>query len=132
MKKPLMFISFIFSLRYCKDICYFGYLKNGRLCTPKVILSICKKFGYLFLRKKLHSPRFLDYCKDMWISYFGYFGHAWPHTPKMYQLVENFNGYLCAKNKHHYSLLSWDIYYMLKNNAIWLASSILAHNSEFC
>ena len=38
-------------------------------------------------------------------TYFGYFGHAWLHSPKM--IV--FNVYLHAKNKLHNSLLSYNI-----------------------
>ena len=38
-------------------------------------------------------------------TYFGYFGHAWLHSPKM--IV--FNVFLHAKNKLHNSLLSYNI-----------------------
>ena len=50
--------------------------------------------------------------------YFGYFGHAWLHTLKMiYQLVEDADVYLHAKNTLHHSLLFLR-YYILKNPAI--------------
>ena len=40
--------------------CYLGCFLNGRLCTLKVILSICRKFWYLFVGKKSNSfPTFL-------------------------------------------------------------------------
>ena len=68
----------MFSLRYCKDIvnqlvfCYFGPVQ---LCTPKVILSSCRKL--LSTDKQSTSSLMLlwRYCKDMHTS-FGYFGHA--------------------------------------------------------
>ena len=61
--------------------------------------------------------------------FFGYFGRASLGTVKVitYQLAENFDDYLHAKNITS-SFTSFLRYYIWKNPAIWLADSILAHN----
>ena len=51
-------------------------------------------------------------------TYFGYFGHAWLHSPKM--IV--FNVYLHAKNKLHNSLLSYNITFQRILKFDWLAA----------
>ena len=50
-----------------------------------MILSTCRKPLHLFAGKKSISSAMLywRYCKDMQTSYFGYFGHARLHTPKL-------------------------------------------------
>ena len=127
-----------FSMRYCKDIAnlLFWVLWNSRLRKPKVILSICRKFWYLFLGKKLTSfPTFFGgYCKDMPISYFGYFGHVWLRTSKM--MVSTCRQLRCLS-----ACLKWTSlfafflrYYILKNPEIWLANSFwnISREAEFC
>ena len=77
-------------VRYCKEIvklllwviwaCLVTWL-----CTPKVILSTCRKRLCLSASKKAtSSPKFSrDITKICKTSYFGYFGQAWLYTPKM-------------------------------------------------
>ena len=70
--------TFTLCTRYCKDInllfWVFGYVW---LCTPKVILSIFRKYLCLSSGKISISKHMLfwRWCKDMQM-YFGYFGHA--------------------------------------------------------
>ena len=135
LKKLLVFIymykvdfilhGFLWDIARILQTCYFGYFGNDRLRKPKVILSICRKFWYLFLGKKLTSfPTFFGgYCKDMPISYFGYFGHVWLRTPKM--MVSTCRQLRCLS-----ACLKWTSlfafflrYYILKNPEIWLANS---------
>ena len=69
---------------------------------------------------------FWTYCKDMQ-TYFGYFGYACLPTPKMIvSIFKHFNVYLHAASSFTFFLRC----YILKNSAIWLAKSILAHNSR--
>ena len=105
--------------------CYSGYFEHAWLRTPKVILSTCRSLLRLSRSKKSNSsPTFFwRYCKDMQTSYFGYFGHACLHTPKM--IVSTCRTLRCLS-----ACLSFLRYYILKNPAICLAVSILAHNSR--
>ena len=68
---------------------------------------------------------FWRYRKDMQTSYFG---HAWSHTPKMMVSTCWWLRCLSACEKYTSSFTSFFRYYILKNPAIWLADSILAHN----
>ena len=71
---------------------------------------------------------FWRYSKDIQTFYFGYFEHAWLHPPKMTVSTCRRLRCLSACQKLTYSLTSLLRYYILKNPAIWLADSILAHN----
>ena len=73
---------------------------------------------------------FWRYYKDMQSSYFGYFGQAWLDTPKMTVSTCRKLQCLSAYQKQTSSFTSFLIYYILKNPAISLAASILAHNSR--
>ena len=76
--------SLTFSLRHYKILktCYLGYFGHAQRCTPKVILSTCRKLSCLSAGKK-SSMFFWRYCKATQTSYLGYFGHAWLHKSKM-------------------------------------------------
>ena len=97
-----------------------------------MILSTCRKPSCLFAGKKSTSSPMLywRYCKDMQTSYFGYFGHAWLHTPKM--IVSTCTRLWCLSvcKKQFSSFTLFLRYYILKNNAIWLA--LLIWELEFC
>ena len=146
LKKLLVFIymckidfilhGFLWDIARILQTCYFGYFGNDRLRKPKVILSICRKFWYSVVGKKLTSfPTFFGgYCKDMPISYFGYFGHVWLRTPKM--MVSTCRQLRCLS-----ACLKWTSlfafflrYYILKNPEIWLANSFwnISREAEFC
>ena len=73
---------------------------------------------------------FWRYCKDIQTSYYGYFEHTWLHTPKM--IVSTCRRLRCLSvcQKQTSSIAFSLRYYILKNAAIWLADSILAHNSR--
>ena len=73
---------------------------------------------------------FWIYCKDMQTSYFGYFGHAWLHKPKMIVSTCRRLRCLSACQKYTSSLTSFLRFCILKNSAIWLADNILFHNSR--
>ena len=126
--------SFIFSMRYYKDIVNycFGYFRHVWLSKPKVILSTSRKLSRLFACKNSTSPhkRFWRYCKNMQTSYFGHFGHAWLHTPKLIVSTCRKLRCLSACQKYTSSFSYFLRYYILKNPTIWLADSILAHNSR--
>ena len=68
--------------------------------------TILQKTFMFISRQKLNfiPHALMEDCKYIQ-TYFGYFGHAWLHSPKM--IV--FNVYLHAKNKLHNSLLSYNI-----------------------
>ena len=72
-----------------------------------MILSTCRKPSSLFAGKKLTSSPILywRYCKDMQTSYFGYFGHAWLHTPKMMVSTCTRIWYLSACNRQTSSFI---------------------------
>ena len=85
MQKINFIYNFFFEIleRHCK-FTILGTL--GMLDHPiKIIASICSKLSCLSACKKStsFSRFFWRYCKDMQTSYFGHFGHAWPHTSKM-------------------------------------------------
>ena len=74
--------------------------------------------------KDMHTSYF-----DMHMtSYFGYFGHAWLHTPKMIVSTCTRLWCLSACKKYTSSFTSFLRYYILKNPAIWLADSIQNQN----
>ena len=52
----------------------------------KIIVSICSDLSCLSAAKKLHPHAFLEILQDIQ-TYFGYFGHAWLHIPKMIVLT---------------------------------------------
>ena len=70
------------------------------------------------------------YCKDMQTSYFGYFGHAWLHTPKIIKSTCTRLWCLSVCKKQTSSFILFLRYYILKNPAIWLAVPIWG--LEFC
>ena len=110
--------------------CCFGYFRHAWLHTLKLILSACRKISCLSAGQKLTSSSklFWRYCKDMQTSYFGHFGHTWLDTPKM--IVPPCRRVQCLSACQIYtsSFTSFLTYYILKNPAIWLTDSILAHN----
>ena len=67
-------------------------------------------------------------------TYFGYFGHACFHSPKMIVSSCERLRYLSACKIWFASFTSFFRYYILKNPAIWLAGSILAitQDQNFC
>ena len=84
---------------------------------------------FICRQKTTSSPMlYWKYCKDMQTSYFGYFGHAWLHTPKM--IVSTCTRLWCLSvcKKQTSSFTSFLRYYILKNPAIWLADSIENYN----
>ena len=62
--------------------------------------------------------------------YFGYLGHAWLYTTKMIVSTCRRLRCLSACQKYTSSFSSFLRYYILKNPTIWLADSILTHNSR--
>ena len=104
--------------------------RKGKLVIfPRVIPSSCQKLSRLSAGKKsnLLSMLFWRYCKNIQ-TYFGYFGHAWLHTSRM--IVSNCRRLQCLSTCQKYTLSFTPFlrYYNLKNPAIWLYVSILAHN----
>ena len=67
-------------------------------------------------------------------SYFGYFGHACSHSPKMIVSSCGRLQYLSACKIWTASFTFFLRYYILKNLAVWLAGSILAitRDPKFC
>ena len=140
MKKPLVIISkqnstssFTFSLRYCKDIVnllFWVFQACLWLCTPKVILSICRFFFSLSADTiSISKPIFFwRHCKDVQTYYFGYFGHVWLYTTKMIASTCRRLRCLSACQKQSSSSFSYLKYYTLKKPAILSADSIWFHN----
>ena len=95
---------------------------------PKSYYHLVKNFRvYLQAKNQLHPTLFGKYCKDMQISYFG---HAWLHTPKLIVLTCRRLPCLPGCQKYNLSFTSCSRYHILKNPAIWLADSVLAHNTR--
>ena len=91
--------------------CCFGYFGHAWLCTPKVALSTYRNPLCLSADgKSISSPmlfwRYWKICKFLILSTWSIVGYT---HPKCFELVEDINVYLHAKNKLHHSLLSWDI-----------------------
>ena len=80
-------------------------------------------------KKATSSPMLFWRYYDMQ-TYFGYFGQAWPCTPKM--IVSTCGKLQCLSACQKYTSLfpAFLRYYILKNLAIWLTDSILANNSR--
>ena len=120
------------TLRYCKNCkflivnCYFGYFGYAK----NTIVSACKKLRRLSLSKKikfiphLFLEILLRHSKLFISSTLGMANH--PYQNQQYQLVGNWC--LSASKKSTWFLILFLSYYILKNPAIWLAKSILAHN----
>ena len=117
--------SFTFSFRYYKDIVnlFLNTLSTYGYANPKWYCQLVEDFRVYLQAKNQFHPHFWRYCKDM-LTYFEYFGHAWLHTLKM--IVSMF---ICMP-KINLSFTSFLRYYISKNPVIWLADSILAHNSR--
>ena len=106
------------------QICYFGYFEHVWQHTTKVIQSTHRKFLCLSAgRKSTSSPAFsgdvTKICKLL----------AWLRMPKMIPTCRKLRC-LSACQKYTSSITSFLRYYNLKNPAIWLTNSILAHNSR--
>ena len=119
--------SFTFSLSNYKDIVnlFFGYLGHPGYANQIGTIKLQKTFEFIGRQKINFTPMlFWRYCKDMQTSYFGYFGHAWLHTPKM--IVSTCTRLWCLSvcKKQTSSFTSFLRYYILKNPAIWLADNI--------
>ena len=121
-------INLNINLRYWKDIAkvLFGYFGYAWLCTPKVILSTCRKLLCWPAGKKETSLHV--FCPslpiDMHTYYFGNFGQAWLCTAKT--IVSTCRKLWCLSQSQKYtsSFPSFSRYYILKNPAIW--------EPEFC
>ena len=123
----------MFSLRYCKDIVNWLFLVLWACLathTQSDTVILQKTFVFICRQKSTSSPMLLwRYCIDMQ-TYFGYFGHAQLHSPKMVVSPRRRLRCLSACKKQTSSFSSFLRYYILKNSATCLAGSILAHNSR--
>ena len=79
--------SFSFSSRYCKDIVKFMFWilwPRLALHNQSDTINLLETFVFICRQKSTSSTKlFWRYCQDTQTSYFGYFGHAWLHKPKM-------------------------------------------------
>ena len=84
---------------------------------PDLYYQFVEKFRvYLQAKKSTSFPMFFwRYFKDMQTCYFGYFGHAWQHTPK---IIISSCGKLRCLSKCQKSFIYFLRYYILKNSAI--------------
>ena len=85
----------------------------------------------LFTGKKSTSSAMLScgYWKDIQ-TYFRYFGYTWLHTPKIIVSTCRRLWLLSSCQKYTSSFTSFFLSFILKNPVIWLADSILAHNTR--
>ena len=106
-----------------------GALDMSGYANPEWYNELVENFRlYLQEKNSTSSPTFFwRYCKDMQSSCFGYFGHALSHTPKMIVSIFRKLMFISMLIKN-FIILFFLRYYILKNSAIWLANSILAHN----
>ena len=107
------------------------YFKHAWLHTSKVS-NLYKTFVFICRQKTQLHPQCFSwrYCKDIQTSHFGYFGHALLRTHKIIVSPWRKLQYLSPCQKWTLSLNSFLRYFILKNLAIWLANSNLAHNSR--
>ena len=125
----LLHVFFDILQRYCKPVVLCALGMSG-YAQPNWHYHLVENFCLSAGKKSTSSPLLLwKYCKDMQ-TYFGYFGHAWLHSPKM--IVSTCRRLRCVSTCKNYtwSLTSFLRYYNLKNPAIWLAKSFSAHNSR--
>ena len=126
--------SFTFFLRYYKDVVnLLFWVLCACLATQNQSDTINLQKTFVFIcRQKINftTMLFWRYCKDIQTSYYGYFEHTWLHTPKMIVSTCRRLWCLSACQKYTSSIVFFLRYYILKNAAIWLADSILAHNSR--
>ena len=106
--------SFMFSLRYCKDIVnwlFFGTLGLSGYLHPKWYYHLVEYFCvYLQAKTQFHLPSFYGDIAKIWKLILGTLGmHGYTHPKWQYHLAEDFDVYLHAKNKLHNSLLSYNI-----------------------
>ena len=112
---------------------FFGYFGHAWLHKPRVILSICRKLLLICRQKKqlhplLPSPfleilqRYANLCWVLW---------SWlvAHTQNDIISLQKTSMFICMP-KINFSIHFFLEIYILKNPAIWLADSILAHNSR--
>ena len=122
----------MFSLRYCKNIViWFFLLPWACLATHTQSDTIIFQKGFVYTAGKewTSSPMLLwRYCKGM-KTYFGCFGHAWLHSPKMIESPCRRLQCLSACKKQTSSFTFFSGYYILKNPAIWLAGLVFILNN---
>ena len=73
-------------LRYWKDIAslLFWELWECLTITIKITVSVCSKLSCLSACKKINFvPHVFLEILQRYATYFGYFGYAWLHTPKL-------------------------------------------------
>ena len=101
---------------YARQKCYYHFVEKILfICGQNINFTIC-----IFLEILQRYGNFL-----FWVLW-----HAWLQTHKM--IVSTCRGLKClsACQKKTASFISYFRYYALKNPAIWLAESILVHNSR--
>ena len=108
---------------------YFGYFGLPGYPHSKWYYQVLEDFHiYLQAKNELHPHVFLEILQRyMQTSYFVYLGHAWLRTPKMIVSTCRKLQCLSACQKYTSFFISLFRHYILKNSAIWLANSILAH-----
>ena len=120
--------SFVFTLRYCKDIVnllFWVLWECLAMHTQSDTINLEKTSGSSAGKKP--TMIFWKNCKYMQ-SYFGYFRNAWLHTFKIIILTWRRLWCLSSCQKYTSSFTYFLSYYILKNPAIRLGDSILAHN----
>ena len=118
--------------RSCKLI-VLGTLGMPGNRNPKQYCQLQENFRVYLQAKNPFDPPpmlFWGYCKDIQTCYFGYFGHAQLHTPKMIASTCRRRRCLSASQKQTSSFTSFLRYYILKNwlTAFWL----ITREPEFC
>ena len=116
--------------RYC-ELIVLGTLSMPGYTNPKWYYQLVANFrGHLQAKNQLQPYAFLEILQRYTKSYFAYSGHACLCKPK--QIVSTCRRLRClsASQKYTSSFISFLRYYILKNPAILLADSILAHNSR--
>ena len=108
--------------RYCKPI-VLGILGMHTLVLKKTFVFICRQ------KSTSSAMLFRRYCKDMLTSYLGTLSMP-GYTLKITISTCRRLWYLSACQKYTSSFTYFLKYYILKNPEIWLADSILVHNSR--
>ena len=113
--------------RYYKPV-VFGTLSIPGYAHITETPSSCRKLMFICRQKINFIPHAFMEILQRYETYFGYFGHAWLHSPIIIVSPCTRLQCLSACKKQTSSFTSFVRYYSLENPTNWLVDSILDHN----
>ena len=113
--------------RYCKTV-VLGTLSMPGYAHHEWYYHLVENFCVYLQAKNQHYLHGFMEILQRYETYFGYFGHAWLHSPKIIVSPCRRLQCLSACKKQTSSSTSFIRYYSQENPANWLVDTILAHN----